>query len=142
MTAPARAGDLGLLALRLALAAVFAVHGFVKILGGHFDRTVALFMTVDIPAPEIMAWVIGIMEFGGGVLLALGFWVRPLAALLGAEMAVVLIRVRWAQGFLGAAEFEIVLLAACLALTMTGAGRFSLDASLRGRSARARRRLL
>jgi uncharacterized membrane protein YphA (DoxX/SURF4 family) len=142
VTAPARAGDLGLLALRLALAAVFAVHGYVKILGGHFDRTVALFMTVNIPAPEAMTWVIGVLELGCGVLLALGFWVRPLAALLAAEMAVVLVKVRWAQGFLGAAEFEIVLLAACLALTATGAGKFSLGASPRGASARARRRLL
>ena len=139
MTAPPQAGDIGLLALRLALATVFGVHGYVKILGGHLDRTVALFMTVNIPAPEIMAWVIGVLELGGGVLLVVGLWTRPVAALLAVEMAIVLARVRWAQGFLGAAEFEVVLLAACLALTTTGAGRFSLDASRRRGSVRTLR---
>lgn len=131
--------DAGLLLLRLALAAVFGLHGYVKILGGHFDRTVALFMTVNIPAPEISVWAVGALELGGGVLLAVGFWTRPIAALLAIEMAVVIVTVRWAQGFLGAAEFELVLLAACLALTATGAGRFSLEASSRARPARNRR---
>jgi len=139
VTAPPRVGDIGLLGLRLALAAVFGVHGYLKILGGHFDRTVALFMTVNIPAPEIMAWVVGIMEFGGSILLVTGLWTRPMTALLAVEMAVALARVRWAQGFLGAAEFEVVLLAACLALTTAGAGKFSLDASLRGGSVRRHR---
>ena len=122
--------DAGLLLLRLALAGVFAFHGYVKILGGHFDRTVALFMTVNIPAPVITVWLIGVLELSGGVLLAVGLWARPIAALLAIEMAVVIVRVRWAQGFLGAAEFEFVLLAACLALTATGAGRFSIESSL------------
>ena len=122
--------DAGLLLLRLALATVFAFHGYVKILGGHFDRTVALFMTVNIPAPVITVWLIGVLELSGGVLLAVGLWARPIAALLAIEMAVVIVRVRWAQGFLGATEFEFVLLAACLALTATGAGRFSIESAL------------
>ena len=138
-TVTAKRTDAGLLLLRVAVATVFTVHGYVKILGGHFDRTVALFMTVNIPAPEISAWVIGALELGGGVLLAVGFWARPIALLLAIEMAVVIVRVRWAQGFLGAAEFELVLLAACLALTATGAGRFSLEGSSRARPARNRR---
>ncbi len=132
-------GDAGLLLLRLGPAAVFAVHGYLKLFGGQFDRTVALFMTVDIPAPEPMAWVVGILEFAGGLLLAAGLWSRLVAALLAAEMAVVIVRVRWPQGFVGAAEFEVVLLLVCLALIATGPGRFSLEASWRARPAGNRR---
>jgi len=131
--------NVGLLLLRVAVAAVFTLHGYVKLFGGQFDRTVALFMTVDIPAPEMMAWVIGGLELGGGLLLGVGLWARPVAALLAIEMAIAIIRVRWAQGFLGAAEFEIVLLAACLAIAAAGAGRFSIEASWRARPIRNRR---
>jgi putative oxidoreductase len=122
--------DLGLLALRAGLAAVFITHGYVKLFGGHHDRTVALFMTVNIPAPEAMAWVVGGLEFVGGLALAAGLGTRLVAALLAIEMAVAIARVRWPQGFLGAAEFEVLLLLACLALFGTGSGRISLDAGL------------
>lgn len=124
------ATDLGLLALRAGAAAVFVPHGFVKLFGGHHDRTVALFMTVSIPAPEAMAWVVGALEFAGGLALAAGLGTRLVAALLAVEMAVAIARVRWPQGFLGAAEFEVLLLLACLALFGTGSGRISLDAGL------------
>ncbi|MGH7419094.1 MAG: DoxX family protein [Candidatus Rokuibacteriota bacterium] len=123
------ASDLGLLALRAGLAAVFVAHGYVKLFGGH-DRTVALFMTVNIPAPEAMAWVVGVLELAGGLALAVGLGTRVAAGLLAADMAVAITRVRWPQGFLGAAEFEVVLLLACLALFGTGSGRISLDAGL------------
>lgn len=122
--------DWGLLALRAGPAAVFLVHGALKLFGGHFDRTVALFMTVNIPAPEMMAWAVAALEFVGGLLLAVGLWTRPTAGLLAAEMAVAIARVRWPQGFVGGAEFEVVLLLACLALTGTGSGRISIDAGL------------
>jgi len=121
--------DLGLLALRAGLAVVFLAHGYVKLFGGH-DRTVALFMTVNIPAPEAMAWAVAVLEFVGGLLLAVGLWTRLAAGLLAVEMAVAIARVRWPQGFLGAAEFEVVLLLACLALTGTGSGRISIEARL------------
>ncbi len=120
--------DLGLLVLRIAPAVVFFVHGYAKLLGGQFDRTVALFMTVNIPAPEPMAWVIGVTELAGGLLLGIGLWTRAVAALLAAEMAVAILLVRWPQGFIGAAEFEFVLLLVCLALFATGSGRISVDA--------------
>ena len=123
--------DLGLLVLRLGPAVVFAVHGYLKLLGGAFDRTVALFMAVNIPVPEAMAWAVGAIELAGGILLALGLWTRIAAAVLAVEMAVAIARVRWPQGFVGAAEFEFVLLLVCLALFGTGSGKFSIDAARR-----------
>lgn len=121
--------DLGLLIVRLAPAVVFTVHGYAKLFGGQFDRTVALFMTINIPAPEPMAWFVGILEFAGGLLLGLGLFTRVIAALLAVEMAVAILRVRLPQGFVGAAEFEFVLLFACLALIATGSGKIALEAA-------------
>ncbi|MGH2406319.1 MAG: DoxX family protein [bacterium] len=126
--------DLGLLILRIAPAVVFAVHGYAKLFGGQFDRTVALFMTVNLPAPEPMAWFVGILEFAGGLLLGLGLLTRAVAALLAVEMAVAIARVRLPQGFTGAAEFEFVLMLVCLALIATGSGKISMDAAARGTS--------
>ncbi|MGQ0570758.1 MAG: DoxX family protein [Armatimonadota bacterium] len=134
----ASAADLGLLLLRLAPAVIFGAHGYLKVLGGHFDRTVALFMTVNIPAPEPLAWVVGITELVGGVLLAIGFLTRAAAGLLAFDLVVAIAKVRWPQGFIGAWEFEFVLICACLALVATGAGRISFDAVRPRRGTRRR----
>jgi putative oxidoreductase len=90
---------------------------------------VALFMAVNIPAPEPMGWFVSMLELGGGVLLGLGLATRLIAALLAVEMAVALTRVIWPRGFLGGAEFEFTLLVVCLALITTGSGKISLDSA-------------
>ena len=110
---------------RLAPASVFLVHGWLKLLGGHHDLTVALFLTVGIPLAETAAWVVGGLELLGGLALLTAVLVRPAAALLAVEMAVVIAVVRLPQGFVGAWEFEFVLLLICLglALSPTGARR-------------------
>lgn len=128
VASPARTAEaVGLLLLRLGPAIVFLVHGYLKLIGGHYDRTVALFLTVNIPFPEVAAWFIGGLELAGGLALLLGLLVRPFAALLAVEMAVVIYKVRLPQGFLGAGEYEMVLLLTCLAVSLLGPGRFSLD---------------
>lgn len=106
--------------LRLGPAVVFITHGYLKLFGGHHDRTVALFLTVNIPFAEVTAWLIGVLEFAGGLALLSGRWVRPFAALLAVEMAVVIYRVRLPQGFLGAWEFELTVLLVCLGLAILG----------------------
>lgn len=127
VASPARTAEaIGLLLLRLGPAIVFLVHGYLKLIGGHYDRTVALFLTVNIPFPEVTAWFIGGLELAGGLALLLGLLVRPFAALLAVEMAVVIYKVRLPQGFLGASEYEMVLLLTCLAMSLLGPGRFSL----------------
>jgi len=121
----------GLLLARLGPALVFLAHGYLKILGGHHDRTVALFLTVNIPFAEPAAWFIGGLELAGGLALLLGVAARPFALLLAAEMAVAILAVRLRQGWVGAAEYEAVLLLTCLAVALLGAGPLSLAAFLR-----------
>jgi len=116
---PATLGEGATLLVRLGPAVVFLVHGWLKLFGGHHDRTVALFLTVGIPLAENAAWVIGALELLGGAALLTGIFLRPAAALLAMEMAVVIAVVRLPQGFVGAWEFEFVLLLLCLGLALS-----------------------
>jgi len=114
-----------LLVIRLAPAIVFLAHGYLKLLGGHHDRTVALFLTVNIPFAEPVAWLVGALELAGGLALLSGILLRPFALLLAAEMAVAIVLVRLPQGFIGAWEFELVLLLVCLGLALWPTGQGS-----------------
>jgi len=65
----------------------------------------------------------------GGMLLAVGFFTRPLALLLAIEMGVAIWKVHMAKGYLAVDEYQFPLIvgAAALALATTGAGIISLD---------------
>ncbi|HLE77584.1 MAG TPA: DoxX family protein [bacterium] len=114
---------IGTVLLRLGPAVVFLLHGYLKLWGGEHDRTVALFLTVNLPQPELLAWFIGTLEFLGGVALLSGMLMRPFAALLALEMAVAIYRVRLPQGFIGGWEFELTLLFVCLGLALASPWR-------------------
>lgn len=111
---------IGLLLLRLGPAVVFLAHGYLKLFGGQHDLTVALFLTVNIPMAEMAAWFVGALELIGGLALLLGIFVRPFAALLAVEMAIAIYKVRLPQGFIGAWEFELTVLLACVGLAFLG----------------------
>lgn len=112
---------------RLAPAAVFVPHGYLKLFGGQHNQTVALFLTVGIPFAQQTAWMIGTLELLGGVLLLAGILQRPIALLLAVEMAVAIYKVRLPQGFLGGWEFELTILLICLALALSGPAAHRID---------------
>lgn len=59
---------------RVALAAIFIIIGWGKIMG--FAGTVGYIASVGLPMPEVLAVLAIIFEFGGGVLLLLGWQTR------------------------------------------------------------------
>ncbi len=131
---------LGLLLLRVVLAVVFIAHGAQKLFGiwggGGISGTAGFFDSLGIPLPGVMAVVSAILEFFGGILLALGLLTRPVALLLAIEMLMATVVFHWPQGFFVSAnaigiEFTMVLTIAALALVFTGPGRFSIDEGLR-----------
>jgi hypothetical protein len=75
--------SVALLGMRLALAWIFMFHGAGKLLNfkhqGGIAGTTAFFQMEGLPAPHLMAYLVGLTEFGGGLLLLIGFAV-PLAA--------------------------------------------------------------
>ena len=128
----------GLLIIRLALGAVFLMHGAQKLFEFTIPGTVESFGAMCAPLPEITAPLVAVLEFAGGILLILGLLTRLVALLLAVDMVVALVLVHAAAGFWvaeGGYEFVAVLGAAALGIALTGAGSLSLDRPLlRGRA--------
>ena len=72
----------------------------------------------------------GILEFGGGILIALGLFTRPLAFLLSGEMAVAYFKAHHPGGFwpiMNHGELAVVYCFFFLYLLTRGAGTLSID---------------
>jgi putative oxidoreductase len=121
---------LGLLILRVVLGIVFLMHGLGKLVGppfagGGIDGTIAFFTQIGIPMPNLAAWGVGLAETLGGAALILGA-AAPIAALvLAVDMAVAILKVTLAKGFMGGYEFELTLLAGLLCVFFAGPGILS-----------------
>lgn len=132
----------GLTAVRIAMALIFIDAGYRKVLGGGMEGTIQFFAKSGIPAPDIMAPLVGVLEFGGGILLLLGLAGRWLGLLYAIEFVVATFYVKmpavgWAQS-----RLELMLLAGALALFLGGSGRAAVDGVWleKERPARAARR--
>ncbi|GAC1668605.1 MAG: DoxX family protein [Candidatus Acidiferrum sp.] len=117
---------LGLLLLRLALAAIFITHGYPKLAHAGSALRGAF---VQHGLPGYFLYVAGVIEVFGGVLLAIGLFTRVAALLLAIEMAVAIWKVHSGGGYLALHnyEFPLALGTACFALATVGAGLISLD---------------
>ena len=126
--------DLGILALRLVLGAVFLGHGAQKAFGafggpGFAGATGFVGSLGFRPARVWAALAVG-GELAAGLLFLLGL-LTPLAGLLVlATMAVAIGKVHGSKGFFvqnGGYEYNLVLIVSALAVAAMGPGRFSLD---------------
>ena len=126
--------DLGLLALRLVLGAVFLAHGAQKAFGAFggpgFGGAAGFIGSMGFrPARFWTALAVG-GELAAGFLFLLGL-LTPLAGLLVlATMAVAIAKVHGPKGFFvqdGGYEYNLVLIVTALAVAAIGPGRVSLD---------------
>ena len=76
--------DLGLFILRLALAAVFITHGWMKV--ADMSMPLGMFSSMNIPA--VLTYIVSYGELIGGLLLILGIWTECTAFFLGVIMVV------------------------------------------------------
>ena len=110
--------DCGLLALRIAIAVIFLVHGPKKLSGA-----MGAFMTF-----------IGAAETAGAVAVLLGFLTQYAALGLGIIMVGAIYKkiTEWHVPFTAMDktgwEFDLMILSGCLALLTSGAGAWSVDA--------------
>ena len=119
--------NLGLAALRLAAAAIFMNHGRQKLFVYGFTGVTGAFTQMGVPFPGIMGPLIGLLEFFGGIALAMGFLTRLVTLGFVFDMLGAILLVQLKRGFSGY-ELEFLLLGSSVALLLTGGGRFSVDA--------------
>lgn len=121
--------SLGLAALRIAVGTIFIRHGAQKLFTFGFAGVTDAFTQMGVPLPGITGPLIALLEFFGGIALVLGFLTRPLALAFAFDMLGAILLVQLKNGF-GRYELEFLLLVSSVALFLTGAGRFSVDARL------------
>lgn len=123
------------LVLRLVVGVVFMMHGAQKLFGafggGGISGTTGFMGSLGLQPAAFWAWVLALVEFGGGVSLAVGLLSRWAALLLAIDMAVATILVHLPNGFFvsnGGIELVLILFAASLFFVAYGSGKLSVDA--------------
>ena len=119
--------DLGLLLLRIGVGVIFIVAGWGKITG--IEGVQGFFGNIGIPLAGLMAWVVAIVEFVGGIMVLLGVYARIPYLLLAIIMVVALFTTKLGGEF-SAARLDLMLLLASLALFLIGSGKYSVDHKL------------
>jgi len=125
--------DVILLLARILLMILFVLSGWSKLTG--FEGTVGYMTSLGAPVPMLAAAIAVIMELLVGILLILGFYTRPLALLFA---LFVLGTALIGHPFWNMVEPErsanmtqflknLGIIGGLLLLTLSGAGRFSLD---------------
>ncbi len=142
---PASAGALESLAdvmVRVAAGLLLMPHGAQKLFGwfgGYGLDATGQFFAAKLGLPPAFALAAGLIEFFGGLMLALGLFSRPVAALIVALMAVALFRVHLSSGFFwtsGGYEYPLLWGIVALSYVLRGGGRYSLDAVIKAARAR------
>jgi putative oxidoreductase len=126
--------DGGLLLMRVVLGTIMAAHGAQKLFGWFggvgIAGTAGWLESMGFKPARLYATANGLAEFGGGLLLALGFLTPFGAAAVAGVMFVAIATVHWSKGFFNSAggyEFNLLIVATSIALAMTGPGEISID---------------
>lgn len=128
--------NIGLTVLRLGVGAIFIAHGGQKVFVYGFAGVGAAFGQMGIPMAEIVGPFVALVELLGGLALVTGLLTRIASLGLLSTMVVAILQVHLKNGFFnpGGIEFPLSLLGSTLLLTITGAGAWSLDSLIRGRT--------
>ncbi|WP_078411254.1 DoxX family protein [Priestia abyssalis] len=129
--------SLGLLLIRLVIGLSFMAHGVQKLFGwfgGYgLKGTGGWFESIGMKPGVTMALLAGLAELAGGTLFALGL-LTPLAGILIAgTMVIAIVKVHGPNGYWATQngyEYNLMLLMTSIAVALTGAGQYSLDALL------------
>ncbi len=123
--------NLGLLILRVTLGAIFIGHGWAKVNG--IDGTIGFFSSLGLPS--VVAYAVAYIEFLGGIALVLGLFTRIAAYLIAAVMVGAIVMVKFDKGFIGGYAYDLILLAAALAVAWVNSGAYSVSSLLPKKSA-------
>lgn len=121
--------DFGLLALRLALAAVFIVHGGAKLFQMGPSGSGEMLVKMGVPRGAIVGALLAFVEPLAGVGVLLGLFTRLAGLAIAIDMASAVATFHIHHGFYVPMGIEFVMMncAGGLALAFLGAGSFSVD---------------
>lgn len=131
--------SVALLVARLVLGVILIAHGWEKFNVTGIDNVSAFFESLNVPAADLAAPVVALLEIIGGVLILLGAFTTVVGIVLALLMVgAALFAHRGAGLFVAEGGWELVgaIGAGLLALAAAGAGRFSVDGLLARRRAR------
>ena len=118
---------------RLVAGAFLVPHGAWKLFsftGGTHAEMVDYFVSLNLQPAELLVDLVGVVEFFGGILIALGLLSRPAAALAAISTGVAAFYVHLPLGFYvegGGTEFATLWTVVLLMIAVRGGGRISLD---------------
>jgi putative oxidoreductase len=114
--------------LRIVTALLFMMHGTAKLFQMPHQ---AMFDNLQLMSQLGLQ---GVLEAGGGVLLLIGLFSRPVAFVLSGDMAVAYFMVHWPKGWLpilNGGDLAVLFCFVFLYLFVAGPGPWSIDARLR-----------
>ncbi len=118
-----------LAAARILLGYLLVAHGLDKFDNG-LDNVGAQFAEWGVPAADLSATGVALLEVIAGAALIIGIGARVAAGLAALMLVGALYFVKFDLGVLGGSETDFAYIAGLLAIFAVGAGRFSLDAAL------------
>ena len=121
--------DIAMLLLRIGVGVIFIVAGWGKLTG--IEGVQGFFADIGIPLAGLMAWVVALVEFAGGIMVLLGAYIRVPAILLAIIMVVAILTTKLGQDF-SAYRLDMMLLFASAALALIGSGGYSVDSKVQG----------
>ncbi len=127
--------------MRVALGGIILVHGLGKLLGiGPAASSVSGFAgflaSLGVPFPELMAWVVTLVETVGALMIIMGLFTRYAAVLVAIDMAAATWLVHIPVGFApndGGFAYTLLLGLVAIGLVLSGPGRLALDHAIFGR---------
>jgi putative oxidoreductase len=120
--------------IRITAGLLLVPHGAQKLFGwfgGYGIEATGQFFASKLGLPPALAVVTGLIEFFGGLMLAVGLATRVVAALVVGMMTVAVLQVHLGAGFFwtsGGFEYPLFWGIVALAYVLRGGGRYSLDA--------------
>ena len=111
--------------LRVSVASIFVIHGVTRLVLGTVGGFGSFLAGSGIPGGAALAWILTLVEVGGGLALALGLGVRPLALWFGGQIAAGIALVHASVGWFvvgagrGGAEYSVLIIACLVAVALT-----------------------
>ncbi len=122
---------LGLLIMRIIVGVIAFTHGYHKFFYTGIGDVAESYAVIGIYYPTVVAWIIALGEFIGGILLIVGFFTREAALFQALVMVGAILAVHGSNGFFmvnSGYEYNLALIGSYLCLLFSGGGGASLDA--------------